>query len=150
MSPGHTTTRTKVMNMLIDSGSWVARDKFAAVTTSLLALEDALADLIVDGQAEFRQNVGYRLAGSVAVRRAAWLQRRRKVKKAVFAEPGNDGLFHVGVAEEMEGVGNVLWEITFPMPPPGAEALEQHVAQVDQVLEFASRKTGGADAGRNL
>lgn len=151
MSQGYTPLRGKVMGLLIDSGSWVRREELAPLTTCVPALDDALADLVEAGQAEFRVNVGYRMTGSLAVRRAAWLQRHRKVKKAVFAEPDkSDGLFHVGVAEEIEGAGNVLWEITFPMPEPGPEALQQHLAQVDQVLEFANRKTGENDGRTSL
>ena len=151
MSHGYTPTRTKVLNQLIDAGSWLQREQLAPITTCVPALDDALADLVEAGQVEFRVNVGYRLAGSVAVRRAAWLQRHRKTKKAVFAQPDTaDGQLHVGVAEEIEGVGNVFFEICMPLPEPGPDYLAQHLVQVDQVLAFANRKTGATDGGTNL
>lgn len=126
---------------LIDAGNWVSRDELTADTSSsTLAVEDALADLVVDGQAEYRQHVGYRLAGGVQARRAAWLLRNGNHTRAVFAEPVA-GEYRVGVAErpDRESLNLVMYELAMPMPEPGPDSLAQQQRMAQAVLDLATK-----------
>lgn len=93
---------TRLVRRLIERGTWVNRADLADLTTCAPALDDALADLVVLGQIEHRQHVGYRFAASEVQRRAAQglLQQRREhkgLKAWLQMDMREDGL-HVGVA----------------------------------------------------
>lgn len=140
---GHCTRplRSLFLNRLIAAGTWVKRETLVDGSSSIPdVIEDALADLVVEGKAEYRADMGYRLAGSVQARRAAWLLRQRKAKRAVFAEPvGNE--YRVGVADlvQRDGLDLVMYDMSFPMPEPGPDSLAQQQRMADSILEFARK-----------
>lgn len=131
--------RTVMLERLMDAGTWLHRDELSeGLSSSPPAIEDALADLVIDGQAEFRQNVGYRLAGTVLVRRAVKLMRTQKSRRGVASQEFN-GHYRVGVAE-MHGMDLVVYELTMPMPEAGEGYLAQHGRQIAAVFDLATRE----------
>lgn len=141
--------RSQLLNRLIASGTWVKREKLVDGCSSIPAvIEDALADLVVEGKAEYRADMGYRLAGSAQSRRAAWLLRQRKAKRAVFAEPvGKE--YRVGVADLVQrgGLDLVMYDMSFPMPEPGPDSLAQQQRMADAILEFAKKGNEDGSTG---
>lgn len=72
MSHGLTrTVRQRVFSTLVDAGNWVKRQDLAKVSGVKSAIEDALADLVLEERVEFSPAMGYRLAGGEQVRDAA-------------------------------------------------------------------------------
>ena len=69
-----------------------------------MALDDALADLVVHGVADFRVNVGYRLAGTACLPARDAAAPREGKRRAVVGVPGNEG-YRVGVAETARSWG---------------------------------------------
>lgn len=143
MSQGYVSTRTRALNMLIDAGTWVSRDELDALSACTPAVDDALADLVVEGLAEHRENAGYRLAATPAARRAALLLRKTGNRTVAVGQPGKD-FYSVGVADTLPNVGLVLYELQVPNPEPGPEALQQHLAQVQGVVGFINSRGEGA------
>ena len=144
MSQGHKRLRDHLTEALIEAGTWMSRAELqAARECSDVALEDALADLVVDGVADYRQNVGYRLAGTGVCRRAAQLMRREGKRAAVVGVPGKDG-YRVGVAEHRADIGLVMFEMALPLPLPGEgeDALQAHLNQVAAVAQFVNSRGG--------
>lgn len=139
--------RRVMLERLVIEGTWVSGAELAdGLSSSPLAIEDALADLVIEGQAEFRQHVGYRLKGTVTTRRAAKLMRTECRRRGVFAHQVGDE-FRVGVAEMLwlgqpgrDELDLVMYELVMAMPAPGPKNLAEHVAQVDAVLKFATRQ----------
>ena len=127
----------RMLKRLVASGTWVDRaDLTAGLNAGVEAVEDALADLVLEGHAEYREAVGYRLAGSPMAREAARLLVREKVQRAVTGrQVGRE--YRVGVAERRADLGVVMFELALPLPEPGPGALEVHLKQVDAVLAFA-------------
>ena len=128
----------RMLKRLVASGAWVDRaDLTAGLNAGVEAVEDALADLVLEGHAEYREAVGYRLAGTELAREAARLLLISKTRRGVAAKPvGNE--YRVGVAERRGGdLGLVMFELAIPMPPAGPDALAAHLKQVDAVLAFA-------------
>lgn len=70
MSQGYVPLRRLVLERVARSGGWVARDELADLTTCEPALDDALADLVVDGALTFEAAMGYRMALPELQRRA--------------------------------------------------------------------------------
>ncbi len=88
-----------VMRVLMTRGTWVDRTELASCSTCVPALEDALADMVLNGKAEYRVGVGYRLKHSVLVRRAVReLVNRADLKKSVKLIQKPDGV-HLGIAQ---------------------------------------------------
>jgi hypothetical protein len=142
MSQGQQSLRTALVNALIDAGTWMGRDELqAGQSCSVIALDDALADLVMEEQVDFRANVGYRLAGTNVCRRAAQLMRREGKKAAVVGAPHKDG-YRVGVAEHRAAVGLVMYELALPAPAPDEDALQVHLEQVGGVIEFVNSRGG--------
>lgn len=142
MSQGHKTLAMRLLDALMDAGTWMSRvELHAGQECSEVALDDALADLVMQGQADWRQNVGYRLAGTGACRRAAQLLRREGKRAAVIGFAAKDG-YHVGVAEQRAEIGLVMYELALPLPEPGQDALQVHLEQVGGVVEFVNAKGG--------
>lgn len=130
--------RRRLLARLVQRGTWVERDELVAgLSNCPPAIDDALADLVLDGQAEFRPAVGYRLAGTELAREAARLLVAGRTRRGVAAKPvGHE--YRVGVAERRGGdLGLVMFELAIPMPPAGPDALAAHLKQVDAVLAFA-------------
>jgi hypothetical protein len=142
MSQCHKTLRDYLTLALIDGGTWMGRAELqAARECSDVALEDALADLVVDGVVDYRKNVGYRLAGTGACRRAAQLMRREGKRAAVVGVPGKEG-YRVGVAEDRAEIGMVMYELALPLPGPDEDALQVHLDQVAAVADFVNSRGG--------
>lgn len=59
------------LEALMRSGSWVERRALDGLAHSPVAMDDALADLVMLGRAEYRAMVGYRLTQPRVVRAAA-------------------------------------------------------------------------------
>jgi hypothetical protein len=135
-----TDLKTQMLERLIKCGAWMLRDELVrSLSTCAPAIEDALADLVIEGKAEYRPEAGYRLTGSVLVRRAAHLRQRKGLAKAVYGEQvGKE--YRVGVAE-MKRLGHrnevslVLYEMAMPMPPAGD--IEAHQRQVQGIINFS-------------
>lgn len=128
-----------MLDRLMASGTWMSRHALAqGASTSMLAIDDALADLVLEKKAEYRQSVGYRLAGSELTRAAAKTLREKGLIRAVCGRQVK-GEYCVGVAEQHQAIGLVMYEMTMPMPAPGPMFLAQHLVQVQQVVEFSKR-----------
>jgi hypothetical protein len=124
----------RLVDQLIDAGTWVSKDEFQArQRCGLRNLEDALADLVIEARVEFRERVGYRLAGTPLCRRAAQLGRQEGKPAAMAGEAGKDGL-HVGVAVRRPDLGLLLYELELPLPA-GTDPLAAMRDQVDAVLK---------------
>ena len=141
MTQGFVPLRSKVLNVLVDSGTWVSRGELDMLTTCGPALDDALADLVVEKLAEHRPNIGYRLATTEPARRAAQLQRRTGKRLAAVGVPGKD-FYSVGVAETRPDLGLLLYELAIPNPDPGPGALQRHLEQVQGVIDFINARGG--------
>lgn len=142
MPPAVTTRplRQIFLERLIDAGTWVTPGELKdGASSSVPAVEDALADLVVDGVAEYRRDAGYRLTGGVMARRAAQLLRREQLTRAVCAHPMG-GEYRVGVAErkDRESLDLVMYELAMPMPEPGPESLARHMEQVQAVMDLST------------
>ena len=134
--------KTQMLGRLIDSGTWLDRAALVAgLSSSPLAQEDALADLVIEGKAVYRQAVGYRLAGSAVQRRAAFLLRQSRTAKAVFARQEKDE-YRIGVAQMCQlqagaELSLVMYEMSMPIPANGPDYLAQHTRQVQGVIDFS-------------
>lgn len=135
--------RTVFLERLIDAGTWVHRDELTADTSSCApAIEDALADLVVEGKAEYREHSGYRLAGTLVQRRAAALLRKQRHSQAkrrcgVYSEVIGDEI-HIGVAEERDAVadlGVVMYQLAVPLPTDPTERLAKQQQVLHAVLD---------------
>lgn len=127
--------RVVMLERLVDSGTWMSRDELASnASSSPPAIDDALADLVVEGKAEFRQAVGYRLAGTELARAAAKKLRAEGLVRSVCGRQVKDE-YRVGVAEQRDGLGLVMYELAMPMP----DSLDGHLRQVNAVIEFTRR-----------
>lgn len=120
----------------MDSGTWMSRAALAkGASTSPAAIDDALADLVLEKKAEYRQAVGYRLAGTEMARLAAKKLRAEGLARSVCARQVKDE-YRVGVAEQRRALGLVMYELAMPMPPEGPGFLDALQRQVDAVIEF--------------
>jgi hypothetical protein len=116
----------------MDSGTWMSRQ---ALTKNIKrkpeAVDDALADLVIERRAEYREAVGYRLAGTALTREAAKTLRANGLLKAVCGRQVGDE-YHVGVAQAHQSLGMVMYEMTLPMP----DTLDGHINQVNAIVKF--------------
>lgn len=131
--------RSIFLERLMDAGTWCSRDELAAgASSSPVAVEDALADLVIEGKAEYRSDMGYRLAGSVIQRRAVKLMRSDKTARGIYGEQlGQE--FRIGVAEQVQrnGLDLVMYELSFPMPEQGTpESLARQQQLVQALIDF--------------
>lgn len=141
MTQGHVPLRGRMLDLLVDAGTWVSRDELNTLSTCEPAVDDAIADLMVEGLAIYRENVGYRLAATEASRRAAQLQRRtgRRVAAVGLQGPNN---YVVGVAKTVPDLGLVLYELQVPNPEPGADALAHLQRVVHGVIDSIGAEGG--------
>lgn len=152
MSHGLTrTVRQRVFGLLVDAGKWVKRTDLAKASGVKAAVEDALADLVLEDKVEYSPAMGYRLSGGEQVREAARALRasHRKgsdcapVNRAVsLSAPNDQGERVMGVAElralSPEVVGGVTLEmVTYRMVLPGPKdvSLAGEVAFANQFFE---------------
>lgn len=125
-----------MLERLMDSGTWLSRAALAqGASTSAAAIDDALADLVLEKKAEYRQAVGYRLAGTELTRAAVKKLRCEGLSRSVLGCQVKDE-YRVGVAERRDILGLVMYELALPMPPVGPDQLTEHLRQVNAVIEF--------------
>lgn len=137
-----TPLRTKVLRLLLTRGSWVQREVFNPLTTCQPALEDVLADLVIEGHAEFKRYAGYRLLGGPQVREArVQLMTDPSLLRAVAAaevqtEAGQQLV--MGVAERRAELGGAV--VTYQMELPVCGSPSELIAQATSLAGFC--KTG--------
>lgn len=137
-----TPLRTKVLRLLLTRGSWVQRDAFNPLATCQPALEDVLADLVIEGHAEFKRYAGYRLLGGAQVREArVQLMTDPTLLRAVAAaEVQTDAgqQLVMGVAERRAELGGAV--VTYQMELPVCGSPSELLAQAQALAGFC--KTG--------
>ena len=125
-----------MLERLMDCGTWMSREALAkGASTSAPAIDDTLADLVLERRAEYRQAVGYRLAGTELTRAALKKLRAEGLARSVLGCQVKDE-YRVGVAERHDIFNLVMYELALPMPPAGPDYLSQHMAQLNAVIEF--------------
>lgn len=123
--------RTKVLRVLLTQGTWVDRTALNHLTTCQPALDDVLADLVIDGHAEFKKFAGYRLCGGPQVRAArVQLMTDPALVRAVSAvEQQTDAgpQLVMGVAERLPELGGavVTYQVALPVCGSPSELLAQ-------------------------
>jgi hypothetical protein len=154
VSQGHKTLAMRILDTLAEAGTWRGRGELReAHSCSEVALDDALADLVMDSRISYRENVGYRLAGTTLARRALQIasrerrtnqNRRRFMTRNFFHERA----MRIGFAEVREVNGEeqlVGYELEFDKAViDGADVNEQ----VANLIAIADKfLTGGAAHG---
>lgn len=125
---------TALLDRLVAAGTWVDRGELVdGLACSTVAADDALADLVVDGKAHWREGSGYRLVGTVLARKAAQNLLAGGHRRNVQARPVGDAL-HVGVAQRVEGIGLVLYELAVPMPQTNTTKYLQQMQGITNLL----------------
>lgn len=144
MSHGHRTLKDRMLNRLLGARGWLqGADMAEGLSTSQPAIEDALADLVLEELAEFKLATGYRLKATALCREAMRTLKRTKKQRAICGHPfGN--VYRVGVAEHREGLGLVMWELEVPNPPDGPDFLTLQMRQINQILNHVQRETAHA------
>lgn len=141
MTQGFTSLRQRALDLLILAGTWVPRADFAVLSTSPVVVDDVLADLVVEGKAQWRENSGYRLIGAPLARRAAQIQRRDGKRTVVLGQPFGQDSYHFGIAEvRAEPVGLVMYEIEVPMPADPAQALARIQAMAEAGIAYVDSR----------
>ena len=143
-----TDLKTQMLERLMDAGDWLTRNALARnLSNSPPAIEDALADLVIESKAEFSAKTGYRLAGGATARRAAQLLRKRGLRRQVVAEPNKSkGGYCIGVAEMRalsagQALSLVMYEMAVPpIPGPFGPA---HQRQLEAMMNFGVEHTPG-------
>lgn len=137
-----TPLRTKVLRVLLTKGTWVQREALNPLTTCQPALEDVLADLVIEGHAEFKRYAGYRLLGGPQVREArVQLMTDPTLLRAVAAaEVQTDAgqQLVMGVAERRADLGGAV--VTYQMELPVCGSPSELLAQATALAGFC--KTG--------
>jgi hypothetical protein len=149
VSQGHKTLTTLLHDALTQSGTWLSREQLQVGRgSSEVAMDDALSDLVIEGRAEYRENVGYRLSGGRLARAA--------LRQLVRAEPGinavvraqeKDGEMRMGVAENRAELGRVMYELVLPAAAAGVDPLDHLQRQIDGVTAFIGAKGGQLGRG---
>lgn len=137
-----TPLRTKVLRLLLTRGGWVQRVALNPLTTCQPALEDVLADLVIEGHAEFRRHVGYRLLGGPQVReaRVRLMTDPTLLRAVAAAEVQTDAgqQMVMGVAERRPELGGAV--VTYQMELPVCGSPSELLAQATALAGFC--KTG--------
>lgn len=127
--------KDQMLERLMTASGWLTPVAMAAgLSTSRMAIEDALADLVVEQSADYKPAAGYRLKGTVLCRQALRLLKTDGGQRAVKGHPFG-AVYRVGVAE-VRGGGLVMYELELPLPPEGPDHLRLHMLQVDAILKF--------------
>lgn len=138
MSQGPHTLKGQMLERLMQAGGWLLPQVLAeGLSTSRPAIEDALADLVIEQLAEYMPAAGYRFKTTELCRQAARRLVARGGDRVVLAKPAGSA-YRVAVAQRLAG-DLVLYELEMPLPPEGAEHLQQHLRQVDQILKFTTQ-----------
>lgn len=146
-----TPLRTKVLRLLLTQGTWVPRDALNRLTACQPALEDVLADLVIEGHAEFKRHVGYRLQGGPQVREArVQLMNDPALRRAVAsAEVQTDAgaQLVMGVAERRPELGGAV--VTYQMELPVCGSPSELLAQATSLMgHFKTGLLAGLAGGR--
>lgn len=136
-----TPIKLQLLRRLVAAGTWQRREVLAhRLETSPMAkllVEEALADLLVEGKAVYRADVGYRLSGTALCRQAAKEMQEKKLARAVRSKQvGQEYL--VGVAQAHQTLGMVMYELAMPMPAAGPDFIAQHMKQVNAVVDLTT------------
>lgn len=106
------------LRQLMAAGTWVAREDLAGCSHSSVALDDALADLVMLGQAEYLQGAGYRLTQPAVVRRAAKVLLERPDLPRFYQVLQVSGGVHVGAAHRTGPGDDEIAMAGFIVPSP--------------------------------
>lgn len=136
--------KDRMLNRLLGAAGWTQGDDLAAgLSTSRMAIDDALADLVTEDAAEFRVGVGYRYKASQLCRDAMRTLKRERVRRSVVGQVF-EGMYRLGIAEHIDGVGLVNYEMEMPLPPDGDDFLDKYSAQMNAFINFATREKANA------
>lgn len=132
--------RSQALQVLAEASTWVDRPALAHLTTCVPALDDVLADLVVEGRVEHQRFVGYRLAVS-ALARASLLKLKqdpqllRAVSAKTVEKQGRSQVL-MGVAQRCPGLDGAL--VTYDLALPVCETPDAALAQAQAWLNFCS------------
>lgn len=130
--------RSQVLQVLAQAGTWVDRPALDPLTTCVPALDDALADLVVEGRVEHQRFVGYRLAVSALARHALLkLKQDPQLRRAVAAntvEKKGRSQVLVGVAQRCPGLDGAV--VTFDVALPECDTPAAALQQAQALLEL--------------
>ena len=108
--------KNKMARRLLLAVRWVTADELAdGLSTCPAAIEDALADLVLEGCAEYKPRVGYRAAASDTCRDALRQLMLGKHARHVVGRPF-ENVLRLAVAERRAGLGVVSYELELPLP----------------------------------
>ena len=137
-APARHPLKTRMLNRLLGAAGWTQRDALAkGLSTCPMAIDDALADLVVEDAAEFKQGVGYRLKGTVLCREAMRMLKRERLQRAVKVATSGDRV-RIGVAEHTPGFGLVMYELELPAVALGDGPNYQK--QLNAILKFTTKE----------
>lgn len=123
------------------AGTWVSRPEFEWITASRVAIDDALADLVMTGWATYRPEAGYRLNRPALQRLACrHLVATPGLQRAVQMRQTRDGV-DMAVAQRFGPEPTDIAAVTVQLPAPpnatDADALSHAVGalgRADQLL----------------
>jgi hypothetical protein len=124
-----------MLERLLASGTWMNREQLAeGASSSPAAIDDALADLVLEKKADYRQGVGYRLAGGQMAREAGKVLARDGTHRAMAGATVKDE-YRVGVAQRTAALGVVMFELALPK----ARTLDEQLLQVQALGGFLTK-----------
>ena len=130
--------RRRVIELLAGAGSWVPRLELDRLTECRPALDDTLADLVIDGVAEHRQHSGYRLVGDPLARAALQrLQASPEDHRVVLGRDDGPKGMRLAFAQRVPAVGLVHWVMDLPAIEDADQALARSLA-VMQIFQQSS------------
>lgn len=117
------------------SGTWMNREQLSdGASSSPAAIDDALADLVLEKKADYRQGVGYRLAGGQMAREAGKVLARDGTRRSMAGAMVKDE-YRVGVAERTDTLGVLMFELALPKP----RTLDEQLRQVQALGGFLTK-----------
>lgn len=133
--------KTQLLRRLVAAGTWQRREVLAhrleKSPMAKLLVEDALADLLMEGKAVYRADAGHRLSGTPLCRQAAKDLQEKHLARAVRSKQvGQEYL--VGVAQAHAELGMVMYELALPMPAAGPDFIAQHMKQINAVVDLTT------------
>lgn len=121
--------RRRVIDTLAAAGTWVPRLDLDGLTQCRPALDDTLADLVIDGVAEHRQHSGYRLVGDPLARAALQrLQASPEDHRVVLGQDNGAKGMRVAFAQRVPTVGLVHWVMELPAIEDADQSLARSLA----------------------
>lgn len=134
--------RVRVLEALAGAGTWVARAELDALATCMPALDDVLADLVMEGRAEHQPAAGYRLALAPLVRKALQqLQQEPGLQRALKAqtiEKNGRSVVRIGVAERRPQLAGGV--VTYAAELPVCESPEEALAQAQAFMDLCAKE----------